>query len=79
MGLPRGERTAVLGSKNSPTFRQETPPGSSLDRTDLIKELDGTCVMAQQCEAPTDTTELLTRWTWFTLQGFKPATLKSAA
>ena len=60
-------------------FRQETPPGSRLDRTDLIKELDGTCVMAHQREAPTDTTELLTRLTWFTLPGFEPATLKSVA
>ena len=60
-------------------FRQETPPGSRLDRTYLIKELDGTCVMAHQREAPTDTTELLTRLTWFTLPGFEPATLKSVA
>ena len=43
------------------TLRQEIPPGSRLDRTDLIKELDGTCIMAHQREAPTDTTELLTR------------------
>ena len=35
-----------------------------LDRTYLIKELDGTCVMAHQRESPTDTTELLTRLTW---------------
>ena len=50
-----------------------------LDRAYLIKELDGTYVMAHQPEAPTDTTELLTRLTWFTLPGFEPATLKSAA
>ena len=56
-------------------FRQETPPGSRLDRTYLIKELDNTCVMAHQFEALTDTSELLTRLTWFTLPGFEPATL----
>ena len=47
----------VLGLAKSslePIFRQKTPPGSSLDRTYLIKELDGTCVMAHQREAPTD-------------------------
>ena len=60
-------------------FRQETLPGLRLNHAYLIKELDGTCVMAHQREAPTDTTELLTRLTWFTLPGFKPATLKSAA
>ena len=59
--------------------RQETPPGSRRDCTYLIKELDGTSVMAHQREAPTDTTELLTRLTWFTLPGIEPATLKSAA
>ena len=41
-------------------FRQETPPGSGLDRTYLIKELDSTCVIAHQREAPTDTIELMT-------------------
>ena len=60
-------------------FRQETPPDSRLDRSYLIKELDGTCVIAQQREALIDTTELLTRFTWFTLPGFELATLKSAA
>ena len=44
-------------------FKQETPPGSRLDRTYLIKDLDGTCVMAHQREASTDITELLTRLT----------------
>ena len=34
-----------------------------LDRTDLIKELDGTCIMAHHREAPTDTIKLLT---WLT-------------
>ena len=63
----------------SATFRQETPLGSRLECTDLIKELNGTCVMAHQHEAPTDTTELLTRLTWFTLPGFEPATLGSAS
>ena len=60
-------------------FQTETPPGPRLGRTDFIKKLDGTYIMAHQCEAPTDTTELLTRLTWFTLPGFEPATLKSAA
>ena len=60
-------------------FRQETPPGSRPGRAYLIKELDGTCVIAHQREASTVTTELLTRLTWFTLPGFEPATLKSAA
>ena len=42
------------------TFRQETPPGSRFNRTDLpYQELDGTYIMAHQHEAPTDTTELL--------------------
>ena len=40
------------------TFRQETPPGSRLDRIDLIKILYGTWAMTHQCEAPTDTTDL---------------------
>ena len=62
-----------------PTFRQETPPGPRLVGSDLIKELDDTCVMAHQHEALTDTSELLTRFTWFTLPGFEPATLGSAA
>ena len=57
---------------SSTTFRQDTPPGSRLDHTELIKELEETCVMAHhQCEAPTDTTEILTRLTWFTLPGFE--------
>ena len=60
-------------------FRQETPPGPRLYRAYLIKEFDGTCIMAHQREAPTETTELLTRVTGFTLPGFEPATLKSAA
>ena len=60
-------------------FRQETPPGSRLDGTYLIKELDSKCIMAHQREAPTDTTKLLTRLTWFTLPGFEPATLTAAA
>ena len=41
--------------------RQETPPGLGLDHTYLIKELDGTCVMAHQREASTVTTEVLTQ------------------
>ena len=69
----------VVNTSNVKFFRQETPPGLRLDRTYLIKELDGTCVMAHQREALTDTTELLTRLTWFTLPGFEPATLKSVA
>ena len=68
-----------LSYNNAQIFRQETPLGSRLDRTYLIKELDGKRVMAHKYEAPTDTNELLTRLTWFTLSGFKPATLKSAA
>ena len=56
-------------------FRQETLPGSRLDRAYLIKELDGTCVLAHQREAPKDTTKILTRLSWFTLPGFEPATL----
>ena len=38
-------------------FRQETPPGSRLERTYLVKELDVTYVMADQHEASIDTTE----------------------
>ena len=60
-------------------FRQETPPGSRRDCTYLIKELDGTSVMAHQREAPKNTTDLLKRLTWFTLPGFEPPALKSAA
>ena len=37
----------------------KTSSGSRLDRAYLIKELDGTYVMAHQREAPTSTTELL--------------------
>ena len=54
-------------------------PGSRLDCAYLIKELDSTCIMAHKPEAPTDTTELLTTLTWFTLPGFKPATLNSVS
>ena len=60
-------------------IRQETPPGSRLDYAYLIKELHGTCAIAHQCEAPTPFTELLIRWTLFTILGFKPAILGSAA
>ena len=41
-------------------FRQETPQALRLDCAYLVKELDITCVMAHQHEAPTVTTELLT-------------------
>ena len=58
------------------SFRQEAPLGSRLDP---IKELYRTCVIANQREAPTNTTELLTWLTWFILLGFVPATLGSAA
>ena len=60
-------------------FRQEPPPGSRLGHSYLIKKLDGTCLMAHQREAPTDTAELLTRLIWFTLPGFETVTLGSAA
>jgi hypothetical protein len=41
-------------------FRWDTPPGLRIEHTNLIKNLNGTCVIAHQCEAHTDTTELLT-------------------
>ena len=58
------------------SFRQEAPLGSRLDP---IKELYRTCVIANQREAPTNTTELQTILTWFTIPGFEHATLKSVA
>ena len=60
-------------------FQKENPPGLRLDFSYFIKELDGTCIMAHKREAHTATTELLTWLTWFTLPGFEPATLGSAA
>ena len=60
-------------------FQTGNFPGSRLDHAYLIKELYSTCIMAHQCEAPKATTELLTQLTWFTLPGFEPATLESAA
>ena len=55
-------------------FRQETPPHLRLDHAYLIKKLDGTYVMAEQCEAPTATTELLTRLIVSPYAGLEPAT-----
>jgi hypothetical protein len=51
-GTSTGVAVCMVASGTSNFFRQETPPGSRLDRTYLIKELDGTCVMAHQREAP---------------------------
>ena len=45
-----GPLTDTLLSTLGATFRKETPPGSRLDRTDFIKELDSTCVMAHMRE-----------------------------
>ena len=46
-----------------------------LGRAHLIKELDGTYI----CNGTPATTELQTQLTWFTLPGFEPAILGSAA
>jgi hypothetical protein len=40
--------------------------------TGVIKELDGTYVMVHKHEFPTDTTELMTQFIWFTLPGSEP-------
>ena len=53
-------------------FQTETPPGPRLGRSDFIKKLDGTYIMAHQREA---TSELLTWFIWFVLPGLEPATL----
>ena len=55
----------------STSFRQESHPGSRLDSAYLIKEVEGTCIMAYQREDRTASTELLTKLTWFTLPGSK--------
>ena len=53
-----GSEDPIGASRNfKDFFRQETPLGSRLEHTYLIKELDRTWVMAQQHEAPIDTTD----------------------
>ena len=63
--------------KSAPSFSQFLE--RKLLQVQDLTALDGTCAKAHKREAPTDTTELPKQLTWFTLQGFKPATLGSAA